>query len=79
MIKKIEIGISGSIWNSSSFNWIDRLAIRLSINASVFTKSDGSIRVIAEGEEQTLEVFAKKIHHSGIFSRIENFFVKWND
>lgn len=79
MIKKIEIGISGSIWNSNSFNLIEVLSTRLLINVSVFTKSDGSIRVIAEGEEQTLEVFAKKIHNGGIFSRIENFFVKWND
>lgn len=79
MVKKIEIGISGSRWNSNSFNWIEGLATRLLIHASVFTKSDGSIGVMAEGEEQTLEAFAEKIHNGGIFSRIENFFVKWNN
>lgn len=60
MIKKIEIGIAGRGLNKSSFSWIEGLATRLLIKISVLTRSDGSIRVMAEGEEQDLEVLAKK-------------------
>ncbi|MBP6060505.1 MAG: acylphosphatase [Candidatus Pacebacteria bacterium] len=79
MIKKIEIGIAGRGLNKSSFSWIEGLASRLLIKVSVLTRPDGSIRVTAEGEAQDLEALAKKIHHGGIFSSVENFFITWSE
>jgi acylphosphatase len=78
MIKKIEIVIGGSARNPDSFSWMELLAARLSIQGSVFTRPDGSIRVTAEGEEQALQTFAKKIEQGHVFSHVENFFIKWS-
>ena len=53
------------------------------LTGEVFTRDDGSIKIIAEGEEEALEKFAKKMQrgHSlfGMFTTVDNFFVKWEE
>jgi len=45
----------------------------------VFTKDDGSIKVVAEGEDGDLTKFTKRLEKSFFFSSIENFYVNWHD
>jgi len=52
MKKHIEGGISGRILGHNSLVWIKDLAIKLGLKGAVFTKHDGSIKVMAEGEEE---------------------------
>lgn len=79
MIRKVEIGIAGRALRSDSFAWIERLATHFRIRGAVFTRPDGSVRVSAEGEEQTLHEFARRIEESRIFGTVENFFVEWRE
>ena len=61
--------------------WIRRHAIRLELNSVTFFKNDGSIKVIAEGEDKNLLFFIKKLKRGRfffpLFSPVENFSVKW--
>jgi acylphosphatase len=63
-----------------SLTWIRDTAITLGIHGAVSTRPDGSIKVVAEGEEAALLEFAEKIKTNGtIFSEVENFYAHWID
>ena len=61
MIKHVEIGISGEMLNLNSFELVRALASELGLGGALFTKKDGSVKIIAEGEEELLIQFADKI------------------
>lgn len=79
MLKHIESGISGRGLGYDSFRYIKELASRFKIKGVVFTKPDGGIKVIADGEERDLVEFARKLERSSFFSSTENFYVKWKE
>ena len=79
MIKRIESGIAGKGLGSSYLSDIKELAMKLDLKGIVFTKDDGSIKVIAEGEDENLIKFAKRLEKNFLFSSIENFYVNWFD
>lgn len=79
MIKRIESGIAGRGLGSDYLSNTKDLAIKLGLKGVVFTKDDGSIKVIAEGEDVNLMKFAKKLETNFFFSSIENFYVNWLD
>ncbi len=61
--------------------WINRLAIQLGLKGITFFKNDGSIKVIAEGEERSLLFFIAKLKRGRyffpLFSPVENFSITW--
>src|SRR3989339_1423794 len=77
MIKHIESGISGKGLGFHYLQWIKNLAINFQIKGIVFTKPDGSIKVVAEGEERDLMKFANKLERESNSREIENFYTKW--
>jgi len=83
MLKCIESTVSGRNLNYEDLLWINRHAIRLGLKGITFFKSDGSIRVIAEGEEKNLLFFIKKLkrgrHFFSLFSPVENFSIAWHE
>ena len=79
MVKHIESGMSGRMMGFNSLSWIRDVAMKLEIKGAVFTRPDGSIKVVAEGEEKNLIEFTEEIKEGRIFSEVENFYVKWND
>lgn len=79
MIKHIESGIGGRMQRSRALFDIRDTATKLKINGVAFIQEDGSIKIIAEGEEKNLEEFAKKIERGSFFATVENFYVKWSD
>lgn len=79
MLKHIESGIGGRMLNTNSLFWLQKVATQLGIKGVVFTKRDGSIKLMADGEEKNLIEFAKKIETGGIFYETENFYVKWSE
>lgn len=78
-MKRIESGIAGKGLGFDYLSNIKELAIRLGLKGVVFTKNDGSIKVIAEGEDMNLMKFSKKLERNFFFSPIENFYVIWHD
>lgn len=75
MIKCIESGIAGKGLDFDSLSKIKNQAIKLGIVGTTFMKDDGSIKVIAEGNDADLEEFAKTLKPSRFFSSIENFYI----
>lgn len=79
MMKHIEIGISGEMLKINSFGLIQTMANDLSIGGAIFTKKDGSIKIIAEGEEILLVQFADKIKNEDVFGENTSFYVNLSD
>ena len=79
MVKYMESGIAGRDLGFHYLKWIKNLAIRSQIKGIVFTRPDGSIRVVAEGEERNLMEFANKLEREGNGREIENFYIKWGE
>jgi acylphosphatase len=79
MIKRIEIGISGKRMELNSLHFIRDIATQLEFKGEIFVKSDGSVRIIAEGEEESLKEFAGKVEQAGVFSELENFYANWSN
>ena len=67
MIKCIESTMSGKNLDYDYLLWINRQAVRLGLKGITFFKNDGSIRVIAEGEEVNLNRFVNKLQHGPYF------------
>ncbi len=77
MVKHIESGISGRGLGFNYLQKIKNLAVQCQIKGIVFTRPDGSIRVVAEGEERYLMEFANKLERESNSRQIENFYTKW--
>ena len=73
--------MSGKNLSYSYLLWIEKNAILLGLKGIAFFKNDGSIKVIAEGEERRLLFFIKKLRRGRfflpLFSPVENFSIKW--
>ena len=83
MQKCIESTVWGKDLNYEYLEWIYRHAIRLGLKGTTFFRNDGSIKVIAEGEEKNLLLFLKKLKRGRffipVFHPVENFFVTWHE
>ncbi len=79
MWKRIESGTSGKFLGADYVLWVKDKARYFAINGIVSLQADGSIKVIAEGEEHDLNRFVEKLRRGSFFSHIENFYVKWHE
>jgi len=75
----MESGIAGKGLDFDSLSRIKDQAIKLRLVGTTFMKDDGSIKVIAEGNDSDLEEFAKTLKPSRFFSSIENFYIIWKE
>lgn len=83
MQKCIEGVMSGKNLNYEYLVWIRDHAIRLGLKGITFFKNDGSIKIVAEGDERNLFVFIKQLKRGRyffpLFSPIENFSIQWHE
>ena len=77
MIKRFESGISAKAIGFEYLSWIKSYALKAHLLGTVFEKNDGSIKIIAEGEDTDLNELAKKLENSNFLFPMENFYVKW--
>ena len=82
MLKRI-ICVIGVERSESNFSLhVKESAEALGLRGIVFARPDGSIKIIAEGDEEALSKFVKKAGRSyslfNMFTTIDNFFVKWD-
>jgi acylphosphatase len=79
----MESTISGRNLSYEYLLWIYDNAIRFGFKGIIFFKNDGSIKVIAEGEEKNLLFFINKIERGRFFfhffSPVENFSIIWHE
>jgi len=84
MLKCIESTMAGKNLDYDYLSRIKRRALKLGIQGIVFFQEDGSVKVIAEGEEKNLLFFVEKLRRPSnfftrIFSSTENFSVIWHE
>lgn len=83
MIRCIESTMWGKNLNHKYILWIYNHAKELGLKGIVFLKNDGSIKIVAEGEENNLLFFVKKLKRGRFlipfFSPVENFSVVWHE
>ena len=77
MVKHVESGIAGRGLGFHYLRQIKNLAIKFNVKGIVFTKPDGSIKVVAKGEERDLAEFTYKLERESNTHEIENFYTKW--
>jgi len=82
MQKCIDSTISGRNLDHDYLLWIKTHAIRFGLKGVTFFKNDGSIKVVAEGEEKNLLFFINKLKRGryffSLFSPIDNFSIAWH-
>ena len=82
MIERIECKISAEKSNYDYLRWIKRVADRFKVVGAVFTNDDGSIEVVAEGEDEVLTKFSKHMMDGhpifNMISIVDNFAMKWH-
>ena len=79
MIERIESGISAKALGADYLFWVRDCAVPLGLEGVVSVKNDCSIKILAEGEEEDLMVFAEKLKKSTFLHPVENFYVKWEE
>ena len=80
MLKRIESGISARSVSFNDLSWVKIHAEELDLKGVITIQNDGSVKIIAEGPEENLIIFAKELEkeeHS--LSRVENFYINWRN
>lgn len=79
MIRRIENRIFGRGLNNEFISWIQRLAAHFPIKGALSIGPDGSIKIIAEGEESELREFVSRLRRGTFLSEIEHFDIAWGE
>jgi acylphosphatase len=79
MKKRIECRVWGRVQMVMYRDFATRTARKLGLFGEVWNVSDGSVCVIAEGEEQSLEVFVARLQKGSLLSRVEKVLVEERD
>lgn len=79
MKKRLEARVFGRVQLVMFRDFVQRNASQLSLTGCVWNEQDGSVRVIAEGEETSLLQLIKKLHRGSVLSRVESVEVEWKE
>ena len=79
MFGRMEIGILGRGRKSHDLSPVRELALKLALMGVVFTRDDGSIKVVAEGPEENLIDFEDRLSKTSFFVATEGFYAKWHE
>src|ERR1051325_6018519 len=79
MNKRIECSITGRVQMVMYRDFTTRSARPLGITGKVRNMDDGSVLVVAEGEEEKLNILIAKLKEGSLFSRVLHVEVKWKN
>ena len=79
MIKEIECKITGRVHGVMFRDFTKREARKGGLVGTVENQNDGSVRVIAQGEETSLQDFLLEIKKGPTLAKIENLSVIWRE
>ncbi len=79
MIKEIEVKVTGRVQGMMFRDFTQRKASGLNIVGTVQNMKDGSVHIIAVGEEDTLKIFLQKIHRGSLLSRVDGVETIWKE
>lgn len=76
-MERIEAIVSGRVQMVMFRDFAERKARGLKIVGEVMNLTDGTVRVVAEGEREKLERYIKKLWHGPLLARVEDVSVSW--
>lgn len=79
MEARLECVVSGRVQMVMFRDFTAHLGRRLGIVGFVQNKSDGTVRVVAEGSKQTLEIFLEKLSEGPKLARVDLIEKTWSD
>jgi len=77
--REIHCLISGKVQGVFYREFTKRRAVELGIKGVVRNLEDGTVEVIAQGEEEQLKRFVKLLKKGSTFTRVENIEVEWTN
>lgn len=77
--KEIEVRINGQVQGVKFRDYAKRRADELGVVGYVKNMDDGSVEVVAQGEEKSLGEFARLLKKGPVFSKVEDFEIEWHD
>jgi acylphosphatase len=78
-MKEIQCKITGRVQMVMFRDFVCRKARGLDLVGRVQNLDDGSVRVVAQGNEETLKEFINKIHKGPVLAHVEDVSVEWKD
>lgn len=79
MIKEFHAIVSGRVQMVMYRDFAQRKASSLSIVGTVRNLPDGTVEVIAAGEEEKLEKYIKKLHRGSLLAHVKQVEVEWRE
>ncbi|MDD3887663.1 MAG: acylphosphatase [Patescibacteria group bacterium] len=78
MLKRLEIAISGKVQGIFFRQFIKENAVNLKLNGFVENKANGTVKVIAEGEEDNLQKLIESCKIGPKLARIDDLKISWS-
>jgi acylphosphatase len=79
MRKEIRAIIRGRVQMVMYRDFAQRKAIGLALTGTVKNLADGTVEVVAQGEEKDLEAYIKKLNRGSLFSHVESVEAEWRE
>lgn len=76
-MERIEATVSGRVQLVMYRDFATRKARSLGLVGEVQNRADGTVRVVAEGDRQKLEAYARKLWKGSLLSRVEDVVVTY--
>ena len=77
MVKRLEARVCGRVQVVMFRDFTRRFAKKLGLSGFVRNETDGSVWVVAEGEEAALNLLLAKLNRGPIFARVEDVEIEW--
>ena len=78
-MKEIECIVTGRVQLVLYRDFAQRRAWKHNLAGFVKNLPDGSVQVIAQGDEATLKQYVEELEKGSMFSRVENVSVSWRE
>ncbi len=79
MKKQLQATIIGRVQMVMYRDFAQRKARKLGLVGTVQNQKDGSVNVIAEGDERVLNEYIKYLNHGSILSNVRNVRISWSE
>ncbi len=79
MTKQITCIISGRVQGVLFRDFTFRNAKKISLTGTVENLSDGAVKVVAQGEEDKLNIFLEKLKKGSLLSKVEDIKIEWSE
>ncbi len=79
MRKELRAVVRGRVQLVMYRDFAKRNAQRLNIAGTVCNRSDGTVEVIAQGDEIVLAIYLKQLHHGPILANVKQVDVIWKE